>query len=280
MRGSKCPENQWMEDERVGRCTPPWLPPHTWPPTPMVQRLLNSSSPRNRTQEEDYATLSQCPDHWTPRQRRDHPSHETEVLVAKHGSMNRKLCQRMRPLPTEQKLDTSHAHTDIPHHTGTQSKPVRGSSNGPHHPTLKEWDVQCNTHDHRPWMHKSSHLHPLFDHNHWRRHRWPIPEQCLSMVWTPKKDDLWLRPEVHLPLRQGTDATTGSKTKHINGLPPTDRWLVGEEEPLGRTIPTLCNDHSTGQLERMISNHLPHAQQQSQCHHQNGPTPGPSWILP
>ena len=104
----------------------------------MVQRPSNSDSPRNRTEKENHATLPQQPDCWTPRKGRNHSSHKTKVLVAKHEPMDRKLCQRMCSLPIKQELDAPRTHTHVLRRTRTRSEPIRRNSNGPHHPTPED----------------------------------------------------------------------------------------------------------------------------------------------
>jgi hypothetical protein len=115
----------------------------------------------------------------------------------------------------------------------------------------------------------------MFDHHHGRGHCQPLPKQRLSMVRTTHKDDIRPRPQIHLPLCPGSDATTRGETEHINSLSPTDGWAVGEEEPMGGTISSLRDIGPTRRLERVAGNRLPRAQHTDQRHHQDGPTPGP-----
>jgi hypothetical protein len=246
----------------------------------MVQRPPNRGPIRVGPEEEDHGLLPQRAHRRASRKRRNHTGHETKVLVAWYEPMDRRLRQRMRSLPTKQKLDAPNTPPYIPYRPRPPGKPIRRDSDGSHHATPKERSIRRHTHDSRPRMHKSGHLPPLLDHHYGRRHRQPLSEQRLSVVRTPQEDDIRPRPKVYLSLRPSPDATTGSETEHINSLPPTDGRTVRKEESMGGAVPSLRNNRSTGRLERVVSNRLPRAQHSNQRHHQDGPNPGPPRVSP
>jgi hypothetical protein len=129
-------------------------------------------------------------------------------------------------------------------------------------------------------MHKGSPLPPLCDHNHRRRHSRTIPPQRLSVVRDPQENNHRPRPPIYLALRYCPVPKTENQAEHIDSLPPTNRRIIGEEEPVGRTVPPIHHNSPTRRLERLAPNRLPRAQHLDQRHHQDCPNPSIDQLPP
>jgi hypothetical protein len=82
---------------------------------------------------------------------------------------------------------------------------------------------------------------PLFYHDYRPQHRAVILPTRVQMVQTPKEDHQRSGSPIYIPLRQSIDKTAGYKPKPLDGGTPPNRWTVGTEEPVGRTILVTCN---------------------------------------
>src|SRR5712672_209489 len=81
------------------------------------------------------------------------------------------------------------------------------------------------------------------------------PQNCtavlrlhLLMVWAPEKDNLRPRPTFHIALWQSSRHKTQSNAKLVHCVPPSDRWIVGMEESMDRTVPPSPHNSPTRRL--------------------------------
>ena len=155
--------------------------------------------------------------------------------------MDRRLCKRLRNLPTKQDYDSQKENTALSHYHQRGHSPLPTNRNGPHHGTPAAARTQCHTNHSRPRMFTRSHLPPLFRHHHGP---WNCPTLLrlrLPMVRPTNKDDKRPRPQVHLTIWQSAHQETWNPMKPIHRVPPPNRWTVRMKEPVDRAIFTAGN---------------------------------------
>jgi len=236
-------ETTQKDNGRVATLIPAPLPSTRPPPKVLVERRKASSSPWPRTQEKTDASCTQQLHGWASWKRRNDLKDKTILLVARPKSLGWRLHQRMRRMSTRKNLDAPNQspHVQNPNHTGCPSLPNR--SNGLDCRTTPQWWPGLHPHAGGPRMLMSSPLSPLCIHNNRPQDRSIISGACISMVWPPKKDDLWPRPTIHLPLRSSTGNEIRSPTELIHCLPSSNRWTVWKEKSVDWTILTTTNCH-------------------------------------
>src|SRR5579863_1904340 len=95
-------------------------------------------------------------------------------------------------------------------------------------------------------MLEGSYLPPLQNYHHRTPDRIPVPPPRVLLVRTSPQNHQRSRPSLHIPFRLSVNQRTGDSTKHLNCLPPTDRWPYRTNKPVGRTISAADNRKPRG----------------------------------
>src|SRR5712675_2985110 len=98
------------------------------------------------------------------------------------------------------------------------------------------------------------------------------------MVWTAVKNHLGQRPPFHVPLWTCTSQQDWGQAKFVDCVPPSNRWALRTEEPMGRTIPTPHRECTTGGLEPMAHGGVCGTQRPRQFHAGRNPCRGPTGL--
>ena len=181
--------------------------------------------------------------------RLDHLHRQKSCLVAHHGQMGGKLCQRMRQMPTKQNAHASNHSPTVQNRCSPLSSTIQGSSHGPDHSTPQQQQTQCHPYYCRPWLHQSSTVPTLHHEHDRRRNHQTLSRQCVPMVWNPLQDHIRPRPSIHITFLNRTMPTPQNQPKHIHSLSPPNRRPFRTKEPMGRTIPTTSDQCLPRRLE-------------------------------
>src|SRR6266403_4085868 len=160
------------------------------------------------------------------------------------ATVDRRLCKRLRNMPTKQNFDSQKESTTLPHHYQRRHPPLSTNCNGSHHGTPAATQTQCHTNHSRSWMLMRSHLPPMFQHHHRPRNCPALPGLRLPMVWPTNQDHKRPRPQVHLTIQQSAHRKAWAPMEPIHGIPPPNGWTIRTKEPMDRAI------SKTGNLER------------------------------
>ena len=130
--------------------------------------------------------------------------------MGKNESMDHGLHQGMRYLLTKQDPDPQEENPAFQNNDNARYETLLPNCNGPdHRPASSKWERR-NTNHSRPWMLQGSNLHPLYDSHHGTRDSTTIPTKCLPLVRPPITNHLRQRPQIYLPVREGSYNKTGN----------------------------------------------------------------------
>ncbi len=155
--------------------------------------------------------------------------------------MDRRLCKRLRNLPTKQDHDTQEEDTALPHHHQRRHSPLPTNCDGPYHGTPATTRVQRHINHSGPWMFTRGHLPPVFRHHYRPRHRAALLRLRLSMVRLTNQNDKRSRSQIYLTIRQSPFGETWDRTKSLYGIPSPNRRTIRMKESMDRTIPSTSN---------------------------------------
>jgi hypothetical protein len=157
-------------------------------PTRPILARYQSTPPRHpsrpRTKTRTHALLARRTIQWTPRKRRNDQKNKQGILLARRESMDHRIHQRLRNLPTEQKPDPSYQNSTIPHPFRHQCQTVFTHSHGPHHGLTQERWFRRNFNHSRPWLFTRHNIPSLHHHNYRSRHSKTLPRKRIPMVRT------------------------------------------------------------------------------------------------
>src|SRR5712672_2276944 len=95
------------------------------------------------------------------------------------------------------------------------------------------------------------------------------------MVWTTIEDHLGQRPSLYIPLRARASQQDQRQTKPGDCIPPSNRWALRAEEPMGRAVSTPRRERTTRRLESMAHGGVGGTQRPCQFHAGRNPYRGP-----
>src|SRR6266403_4384541 len=147
--------------------------------------------------------------------------------MGRNATMDRRLCKRLRNLPTKQNFDAQKENTTLPHHHQRRHSPFPTNCNGPYHRTPAATRTQRHTNHSGPWMFTRGHLPPMFGYHYRPRYHAALPRLRLPMVWLTNQNDKRSRSQIHLTIRQSPFRETRDRTKSLHGIPPPNRWTIG-----------------------------------------------------
>jgi hypothetical protein len=159
----------------------------------------------------------------------------------------------MRHLPTEQKSDTPRENPIVPNPIKHQRQTIFPYRHGSHHRvTRKRWTRRHTNHS-RPRVLPSGHLPSLLHDHHRRGHSTTIFRTPIPMVRNSTKDHQRQGPPIYISLCTGANQGSGDYPEPINGVPSPNRWTIGANEPMGRTILTP-HHHKPERMEQVATN--------------------------
>src|SRR5712672_2023201 len=95
------------------------------------------------------------------------------------------------------------------------------------------------------------------------------------MVWTTIEDHLGQRPSLYIPLRARASQQDQRQTKPVDCIPPSNRWALRAEEPVGRAISTPRRERTARGLESMAHSGISSTQRPRQFHDGRNPYRSP-----
>src|SRR5712672_159574 len=98
------------------------------------------------------------------------------------------------------------------------------------------------------------------------------------MVWTAIEDHLGQRPPLYIPLRARTSQQDRRQTKPVDCIPPSNRWTLRTEEPVGRAVSTPRRECTAGGLESMAHSGVSGTQRPRQFHAGRNPYRNPAGL--
>src|SRR5712672_1194670 len=95
------------------------------------------------------------------------------------------------------------------------------------------------------------------------------------MVWTAVEDYFRQRPPFYIPLRARASQQNRRQTKPVDCIPPSNRWALRAEEPVGQAVSTPRRERTTGGLESMAHSGVSGTQRPCQFHAGRNPCRSP-----
>src|SRR5712675_790881 len=168
--------------------------------------------------------------------------------------MDRRLRSRVCNVSTREDPHTSNLNSIVqdPYHPWNPT--VRNRHNGPRHWLTTKWYPRLNPHHRGPWLHSCRPVPPMLLYDYRPKSSPTLPRQRLQVVWLTEQDDLRQRSSLHVPLCKSTGCQTRSISELIDGLPSSDRWTLGTQKPVDRTISSFTCSGATRRLVPMAFN--------------------------
>ena len=188
--------------------------------------------------------------------------------------MDRRLCQGLCNVPTEQKTRTPQPNPTLQNNDWTTRPSLSNYRHGSHHGTTDKCRIRCHSYNRRPWMHPSSGIPPLQDDHHRGTSGPTILRTHLSLVWVTIKDDFGSRPTIHVQLRPSTMHEIRSATKYLFSIPSANRRPIRKQKPMGRIVPKTSHFCTTRRLGSMATDSDGYPQPLLKRNHQGSPERG------
>src|SRR6266403_5499919 len=171
----------------------------------------------------------------------NNPESYGDPTMDRDATMDRRLHEGLRDLPTKQNHDPQKENTALLHHHQRRHPPLPTDCDGPYYGTPAATWTQCHTNHSRSWMLTCSHLPPMFRHHHRPWNCPALPELHLPMVWPTDQDDKRPGPQIHFTIRQSAHRKAWDPTEPIHGIPSPNGRTIRTKKPMDRAISTTGN---------------------------------------
>ena len=118
----------------------------------------------------------------TSQLRQDDKTNLGKLSLAECMTMDQHIYQRMCCLSTDEKPDSLTKDLALSHSWSPVAKTFHANCNGPNHQITDKSQIQCNTYYSGPWMHLSSNIFTMPNHNYWTQDCATIPTTFVPLV--------------------------------------------------------------------------------------------------